>query len=490
MSAATQATGVQQTVGPVEVLLHLARRARHAVSSAELGFIAVNETHALAPYRQAALWLPENGVTALSGVVSPEANAPFVHWLDRIGTVLAASAPEVPIVISPDLLAPEDAAEWDDWLSAHALWLPMPLPAGSGGLLLSREEPWQVSEVQLLTEWCDMWLHAWQGKHRPGKADWFMRQLQRPRMSLASAGATAGESAAGVQPQSATELVRTVLQRLGGLPAEVWRSPAKRYATLALLCLFIPVRLTVLVPGELVPAQPAAIRAPLEGTVDRFFVTPNQVVKTGAPLFQLDLTSLNSKLDVARQGLATADAEYRQAAQQAVFDSRSKAQLSTLQGRIAERTADVEYLQAQLARAQVVAPRDGVALVDDPSEWIGKPVVTGERVMTIADEHDVEVEAWLAPADAIDMPDKTPVTLYLNSAPLAPVKAHLRYAAHEATPRPDGSFAYRVRAVLDADENRPRVGLKGTARVSGNYVPVIYWILRRPLAAIRPWLGL
>lgn len=475
-----------QASDAVGVLLHLARRARHADSVAELGFILVNETHALAPYRQAALWFAESGVKALSGVVSPEANAPFVHWLDRVATSLSRDKSAAPVVVTADLLLAEDAAEWDEWLSAHAIWLPIglsiaaaPSQEASGGLLLSRDEPWQAGEVQLLAEWMDTWHHAWRGKYRPGKADRLMRVLQRPRMP-------AGEAA----PPDEHPQAQTWRQRLATLVRNAWRSPVKRYAVLLLLCMLIPVRLTVLVPGELVPAQPAAIRAPLEGTVDRFFVVPNQLVKAGAPLFQLDLTALNTKLDVATQGLATAEAEYRQAAQQAVYDARSKTQLAALQGRIVERRTDVEYLQAQLTRAQVVAPLDGIALVDDPAEWIGKPVVTGERVMTIADEHDVEVEAWLTPSDVIDMPAKAAVTLYLNSAPLEPVSASLRYAAHEATLRPDGSFAYRLRAVLGVDEKHPRVGLKGTARVSGGYVPLVYWILRRPLAGIRPWIGL
>jgi hypothetical protein len=61
--------------------------------------------------------------------------------------------------------------------------------------------------------------------------------------------------------------------------------------------------------------------------------------------------------------------------------------------------------------------------------------------------------------------------------------------AHEAIARPDGNFAYRLRATIEAKEDRPRVGLKGTVRVSGHYVPLIYWVMRRPLATIRPWIG-
>ncbi|RYY94845.1 MAG: HlyD family secretion protein, partial [Comamonadaceae bacterium] len=146
-------------------------------------------------------------------------------------------------------------------------------------------------------------------------------------------------------------------------------------------------------------------------------------------------------------------------------------------------------LQDQLQRAQVTAPRDGVALLDDPTEWVGKPVAVGERVMSVADAHEVEIEAWLSPSDAIELPPGSAVQLYLNSRPLSPVAGTLRYAAHEAVPRPDGSYAYRVRAVLPEGSDAARVGLKGTAKLSGGRVAAIYWVLRRPIASLRQMTG-
>jgi HlyD family secretion protein len=110
-------------------------------------------------------------------------------------------------------------------------------------------------------------------------------------------------------------------------------------------------------------------------------------------------------------------------------------------------------------------------------------------VMTIADEYDVVLEAWLAPGDLIELPRNARVTLYLNSSPLHPIAAKLLYAAHEAVPRPDGQYAYRVRAQIEPEQSRQRVGSKGTARIAGNRVPLIYWILRRPLATLRPYIG-
>ena len=41
----------------------------------------VNDTLPLAPYRQAALWRADRGRQAMSGLVQPEANAPYAQWL-------------------------------------------------------------------------------------------------------------------------------------------------------------------------------------------------------------------------------------------------------------------------------------------------------------------------------------------------------------------------------------------------------------------------
>lgn len=449
------------------VLLDLARRARHAASSRELQFLAVNETHVLAPYRQAALWLREGGVACLSGVVQIEANAPYVQWLRSVCETLGARGNAPCAVDSSDFPGPLGAA-WGDWLPAHVAWLPLPptpdseateAPAATaGGLLLARDAPWTEADLSLLAEWVDTWAALWQARHRPAGGNW----RQWPARLRAAFARAAGQ--------------------------RWWQFPAARWVLAGLLVLGLPVRLTVLAPGELVPTRPAVIRAPLEGVIDTFHVQPNALVKKDQALFGFDEALIQSKLDVSRQAQATAEAEYRQAAQQALTDAKSKAQLALLTGKIEEKRAEAAFLADQLQRARVVAPQDGIALFDDPSEWIGKPVAVGERIMRIAAPGDVEIEAWVPLADAIPLAEQAGVSLYLNASPLSPVEAKVRYLAHDAVERPDGNFAYRLRATLTAPTEH-RVGLKGTARLQGRWVPLAYWMLRRPLAGIRAYLG-
>ena len=107
-------------------LLDLSRRARHAGSARELGFLLVNDTHGLAPYRQAALWLAEEGVYALSGLVQVEANAPYALWLEQVCAYLAAQSASPTRTLTATDLPPELAQPWAEWWPEQALWLALP----------------------------------------------------------------------------------------------------------------------------------------------------------------------------------------------------------------------------------------------------------------------------------------------------------------------------------------------------------------------------
>ena len=457
-------SSVPDTVKALATLLDLSQRARLASSARELGFLLVNDSLELAPYRQAALWLPNEGLYTLSGLIQVEANAPYALWLEQVCAHLPLQPATLTRTLTAADLPPELSKHWAEWWPNQALWLALPAKSAhtndgrACGLLLVGDMPWPIETQTLLREWVDTWWHAFRALYRPQRWSW--RAL--------STGFRSGMTA---KPGR-----------------RWWRQPRWQWATLAIVVAVLPVRLTVLAPGELVPAQPVVIRAPLDGVVDVFHVQPNQRVEKDQPLFGFDEALIQSRLEVANQTLVTAEAEYRQTSQQALTDAKFRPQLTLLTGKIDEKRTEVNFLKEQLSRARVLAPRDGVALFDDPTEWIGRPVAVGERIMRIAAPKDIEVEAWLPLADAIALPPGAPVDLYLNASPFSSVSATLRYMAHDAVQRPDGSYAYRVRATL-AQPTDHRVGVKGTAKLHGPRVSLIYWALRRPLASFRAALG-
>lgn len=440
----------------MSALLALGQQARAATTAQELAFLLVNVSHSLTPYRQAVLWLDDHGVHTLSGVVQIEANAPYVQWVNQICRHLSQQPEGGPLRVVraadlPDTLA----AAWHEWWPTYALWVRLP----HGAVVLLRDDPWTAHEQWLWQDWAATWAHAWHALVHPRATGW-RRTGQRMR-----------------------QLWQTQPDR------HWWQQTRVRVIAGVIAVLLCPVQLSVLAPGELVPSQPVVIRAPLEGVIDTFHVQPNQRVAAGTPLFGFDEALIRSRLDVATQALSTAETEYRQTSQQALIDARSKTQLALLTGKIEEKRAEVEYLAEQLTRARVLAPREGVVLMDDPSEWIGRPVSVGERILRIAAPRDAEVEAWVPLADAVPLPAGAPVKLYLHANPLSPVQATVRYMAHDAVARPDGQYAYRVRATLSVPTDH-RVGLKGSAKLSAGWTPLGYWVLRRPLAALRTTLGI
>lgn len=452
-------THLSDPIQGLSLLLQLSRRARGAESAAALGFVVVNESKQLIDYRQSAVWLGGiglsalplpglGGVAAVSGLPEADRNTPYGQWLDQ-ACPLWAEQGEIHVARA-DVLPEAVAQDWGQWLPAQVLVVPLKTRAGKvfGLWLLARDSEWTQEEAQLAAELDDAYSHAWQG---------FLPRRQWKE---------------------------TLRQLLGDK-----RRKQRIAIGIAVACLF-PVRLTVLAPAEVVAKDAFLVRAPLDGVVDHFNVRPNTPVKAGQPLFELDTSGVRMRLDVARKAFEAASEEYRQAAQLAVTDDeKGKAELAQRKGRMEEKAAELNYSQQLLDRVQVKAPRDGVAVFSDTNDWVGKAVVIGERVMQIADPAKAEISIRLPVADAIEISRDASVTLYLTTAPQYAYDATLSYAAYRADASADGLLAYKLKADFDKGETPPRIGLTGTAKVYGSWVPFAYYVLRRPLAALRQRIG-
>lgn len=447
------ASNIEAQLFGLGTLVQLIKRARHAQTAQELAFIMVNETHGLVPYRQAVLWRRDakgrGKLVALSGSAAVERNAPITLWLNRALAKLDLDPGAAPRPVAAADLPGALGEEWAEWLPAHALWVPLALEPNRvlGTLLLAREQPWSDSERHILQELADGFAHAW-------------------------AGFLGGRR-------------RTLFARLWG--GRRWLKFAVAAALIG--AMWLPITLSALAPAEVVPFKPTVVRAPLDGVVDHFAVEPNAPVTAGQTLLELDPRAIQNKLEVAGKELAVAEAEYRQAAQEALFDDKSRAKLGVLKARADQRRTDVAYAQSLLDRIHVTAHRDGLALFDEPNDWIGRPVTIGERLLEIADPAQGELEIWLPVADAITLAPGAEVEFFLNVAPGAPLRGKLRQASYEAALSPANLLGYRLKATLDDPSHMPRIGLRGTAKIYGEKVTLFYYLARRPLAAARQFLG-
>lgn len=442
------------TATDLDLLLQIQERALQATGLEELRFTIVNETNALTPYRQAVLF-ERHGSTAwqmvaASGLVSVANDSPFAVWLNAFAQRWPSDGQMHQLDF--DAAGPQDAPGWEEWLPDHLLLVPLKTVRGrlTGLVMLAKESPWTSHEMALLSRLHVSYAHCMELLLTQHAGRWRARS-------------------------------RLVLGK------HRWK-----FVLAALLLLCVPVRMSVLAPAEVIALDAVQVAAPQDGVIGTFAVAPNARVKQGELLFSLDDATVINRRQVAQKSLEVARADALVAQQRAFDDARSKADVAIALGRVREKEAELAAIDDQAQRIEVRADRDGVAVYADPNDWIGKPVQVGERVLQLAQPEDAGVLIWMAVPDAINLELDAPVRLFLHTDPLRPLDGVLVETSYQAVRSPDDVAAYRLRARLESQEGdrMPRIGLRGTARISGRWVPMAYYLFRRPLAALREWTGL
>lgn len=434
----------------------LEARARAANSVAELGFSIANDAYDLLGFRQALVF--EEGevhgqLLNVSGLARPTEDSPYLLWLRRTWPWLQSQLTEAPtwFVLPPDTTkVPEGILDgWNEWWTSGVFALPLRRRSGEplGWVCFLLDQPPQESQKQALAQLAQSWSYCWEmlaGKAKPSwKTYWHGLDTRQRRLM----------------------------------------------AVLACLVLLFPIRQTALAPAEVIALDAATVASPLDGVIKTVHVRPNQLVKSGQLLFSLDDTTLRNRLAIAQKSVAVADAELLSTTQKAFDAPQSKGELSLLSGRSHEKRAELNAIQSQLSRIDVVAASDGVAVFGSPDDWLGRPVSTGERIMLLANPDKPGVMVHLPVADAISLDIGASLRLFLTVMPLVPLDAEITETSYQATLSPEGIASYRLQAAFKSPELRPRIGLRGTAKIYGNWVCLGYYLIRRPLATLREWSG-
>jgi hypothetical protein len=195
-------------------------------------------------------------------------------------------------------------------------------------------------------------------------------------------------------------------------------------------------------------------------------------------------------LQIAEQDVALARAKYDRASQAAFGDDKARHELAIARAELAIKSAERDYSADLLKRSVLTAARDGVLLYADKAQLIGRPIKTGERLMQIATPEDLAVRVELPVADAIILDRNARVRLFLDAKPLTPIGAKLTSEAYHAEPNSTQQLVYRLQADFAAPPHAVRLGSRGTAQLSGSTVPLIFFLLRRPISTLRQTLGL
>ncbi len=426
---------------------------------------AVNEFRQLIAFSQAAfVSFDRRGkarITAFSGLAQVDRQAPLVRALEKVATHMArkaegSSGEKAADTASGDLLRlagdnPDPALK--DWAFRHLLWHMLRDREGRpfGALMFMRAEPWREAD-----------------------------EVIADRLG----GATA-QAIRALAPRSVLDRVR--------VPRKVWLGAL----VLVMLALFIPVPMTAVAPVEVVADNPLPITASLDGVIASVPVAPNTRVKAGQELFSFDATRLKAEAEIAARREQVARARLATLRKAAFADPQAREQLAEARSELELARAEREYAERLLSRIRVTAPHEGIVIFADRARLIGKPVKTGEKIMELADPKRVVFRVDLPVSDAITIREGGRVKVFLDADPLSAIEARVRWASFHAEEVAGGMLAFRIIAdpVAKSQSERQelyrllRIGFRGSAQVFGERVPLGFYLLRRPIAAVRQFMG-
>jgi len=199
---------------------------------------------------------------------------------------------------------------------------------------------------------------------------------------------------------------------------------------------------------------------------------------------------LKNESQLAEGRLRTMQAQLKEAVQKGFIDPKSRAEINILSAKVKENDLQLQYNNALLKKVKVRAPKNGIVLYDESHDWTGQPVSTGQKVMTIAQPSQVEMEIWLPVSDAIQFKEGTEVKLFPEGQPFKVIHGTVIYESYSAELSPKKVLAYRLIASIDPkDLSKVQIGMQGTSKIYGNTVCLIYYLFRRPLTTLRQTFG-
>lgn len=427
------------------------------IASGSLGqacMTVANAMAALGGASQAVLWTANAWgsprVTGIAGLSAVQRHIDFTNWFEAAAPYAAAHDKASLTMLDGTFASPRIERDRHFYLLRHTLHLRLKSPTGKtfGGVFVTRTTVPTDLQEELLIRYALASAHTL----------WHARQRSLWRWIVG-----------------------------GSKPGWRWTLLIAAAVTGSL---FIPVRLSANASVEITPRDAMPITSPQEGVIEKVLVRPNQSVSQGTLLVRYNESIDKSRLTLAQQNLAVANAELERTTSKSFQDPASRAELGTFRARVQEKAAEARFIEQMLERLVIRAPLDGAAIFADADEWVGRPVQKGERIMVLADPLKVWVSLFITPEEAIPDIEAAQVKVNLDIAPLESLQATVVESGYESVVMPDGRVGYLLRAKLTPDQSLPRIGLKGVATVYGERTILAYYLFRKPMRVMRRMLGL
>lgn len=429
----------------IATLLEIQKQARDCKRIVDLAFVAVNKIHQLVSMDQSVFWTYESGkvkLISISGGQEIDPHGSYALWLSSFIERQIESS-----VISGVIEINSNHEGAGEWLQKYHSIVPFVTMDDEfiGGIWIDRDDPLSRTDKDVLNELSEYLAHCLQ-----------LLNLKK----------------------------RSILFEI------LFQSKMTKWILLGLiLIMFLPVRLSMTAPVEIVAKNPAIVTAPFDGIVEKIYVSPGMRVSEGDDLAIMDQTTLQIQYDTANQALQAAQSAFSQAGLESLRTSEKKADLQALKLDIKAKKIELEHMKGQLKKSNVQSSQNGVAIFSDINELKGKPIRAGEKIMMIADPEDSELLIRVPSQTLLPVSITDELSFFVNTNPLDSYSANITSIGYQASQDADGLLTYKIRAKIK-NANEFRIGWKGTAKIKTEWSVLGYALLRRPMIAFRNLLGI
>jgi hypothetical protein len=257
-----------------------------------------------------------------------------------------------------------------------------------------------------------------------------------------------------------------------------------------LVIFFLPVKLNISAPAEIVARDAHIITAPFDGVVEDIKFDSGSLVKEGDIVAIMEQDGLVAQAELADQSLRVAQSSLSRLQRESLRDSQKRQQMMELQDTVRSKKIERDYAQSLQKRSMIITDQAGTLIIDDEQGLRGKPVKTGDRLMMIANPDDYELLIRVPINNMTPLEVGSSVKFFLNVNPLSGQAAKITRIGYQASPDADGLLTYKVTAEIDKKASQIRIGWTGTARIQGGWSFLGYAVLRRPLITLRNITGL
>lgn len=251
------------------------------------------------------------------------------------------------------------------------------------------------------------------------------------------------------------------LQRLLG--PDSWRGKLIALAAAAfVVALFVPVTYHLSADANLQTTEKHLVVSPQDAYLGKISARPGDAVKQGALLAQLN----DEDLRLERRKIASQAQQYRQAYDSALANgNRVEAAIASAQ--LDQTTIQVQLLDQQLARTQLLAPVDGIIVSDDIAQTQGAPVKQGDVLFEIAAGQSYRVQLFVDERDIAQVQPGQSGALKLSSLPTEVFNLRVKLITPISEVR-EGRNYFRVELEIDNTPEQNallRPGMTGTGKV-------------------------